>query len=104
MMVRVGVCLAALVLAACPDDPVPIVVSDAGTTVSVDGGVDGGVGGGVDGGVTAPSYQRVMGATGGGAEFESPNYKLQINVGVPSPIGQGSGAEKSIKLGTGAAR
>jgi hypothetical protein len=96
MMARVGVCLAALVLAGCPDDPVPIVVSDAGTTVSVDGGVDGGV--------STPSYQRVMGATGGGAEFESPNYKLQINIGVPSPIGQGSGAEKSIKLGTGAVR
>lgn len=98
MMFRPGLCVvAALLLVACPDDPVPIAESpDAGSVVSVDGGVDGGV--------VAPKHQRVMGVTGGGAELASPNYKLQINVGVPSPIGQGAGGGKTIKLGTGAAR
>lgn len=93
MRFRIGLfCFVALLFAACPDDPITIAASDAGFTVNVDGGVD------------TPSHQRVLGVTGGGAELQSPNYNLQINVGVPSPIGQGSGGGKKIKLGTGAAR
>jgi spore coat protein U-like protein len=83
----------ALLFAACADDPITIAASsDAGFTINVDGGVG------------TASHQRVLGVTGGGADLESPNYNLQINVGVPSPIGQGSGGGKKIKLGTGAAR